>query len=135
YIDRTKFYKVREINDSLPYVQLQGKITRLSKSGEKRSERLVAEFSDETGSIELIWFKGIKWIAGAVELNKEYIIFGKPTRFKSRYNIVHPEFEPAAEYQKNFFSSLQAVYPATERLTSSGLGSKAIWKLQITLFR
>jgi ATP-dependent DNA helicase RecG len=129
YVDKTKFYTVKEITDELPYVQLKGIITRLEKKGEGRSKRLIAYFQDESGKMELVWFKGIQWVEKKIQLNIPYIIFGRPTRFQNSYNIAHPELELVSEAQKSFSSSLEPVYNTTEKLKAKGLDSKAISKI------
>ena len=78
YIDRTKIYKISEINADFPYVQFKGKITKLEEKGQKRNKRLVACFADNTSSIELVWFKGIRWIKSSIKINEEYIAFDDP---------------------------------------------------------
>ena len=83
YIDRSKFYKVKEINEELPYVQLKGKIVKTELLGEKQSRRFVAYLKDDTGVIELVWFQGAKWLEGKFKPDTEYIVLGKPTEFRS----------------------------------------------------
>lgn len=132
YVDRSKFYKVREVNESLPYVQLRGFITNLQTIGEKRSQRMTATFRDETGILELVWFKGINWVKKSLEANKEYIIFGKPTEFNGRINIVHPELEAANEFSDTM-SAMQPVYNSSEKMKLHFLDSKGISKIQKTI--
>ena len=133
YIDKTKFYKIKEVNDDLPFVQIIGKITSKSVIGKGRTSRLVATLEDETGRIELVWFKGVKWITDSLQLNQTYVVFGKASRFQSRFNIAHPEFELLSEYKKQQTSSLEGVYSSTDKLNSKNLNSKGILKLQRTL--
>lgn len=133
YVDRTKFYKVKEVNADLPYVQLKGRLVSIAVAGEKRKKRLVGKLQDDTGAIELVWFAGIKWLKDALQLNKEYVVFGKVTDFKGRLNMAHPEMESAADADKSAPSALQAVYNTTEKLKSRGLDSKGILRLQKTL--
>jgi ATP-dependent DNA helicase RecG len=133
YVDRSKFYKVNEVNDDLPYVQLMGKLIRWEKIGEKRAGRLVGTFRDESGTMELVWFRGTKWISTSLELNKEYVVFGKPSKFNQRYNIVHPEMELASTFRQLKRTALHAVYPSTDKLNNAGLNSRAILKLQQNL--
>ena len=96
YVDRTKFYKIKELNADLPFVQLRGKIssTQNITTGKKR---LVANFSDETGTIELVWFQGMKWILPKLKAGTEFIVFGKPQKFKNTFSISHPEMEEATD--------------------------------------
>ncbi|MDP4265815.1 MAG: ATP-dependent DNA helicase RecG [Bacteroidota bacterium] len=134
YVDRSKFYKISELNDDLPYVQLIGKIIDIELLGKNTSSRLVANFTDGTGIIELIWFKGIKWIKDSIKKNTLYIVFGKATSFKGIFNIAHPEIELANDENLKIISSLQPVYNSTEKLKSKGLDSKGISKLIRQLF-
>ena len=111
YVDRTKFYKIKEINADLPYVQLRGKIVRTEMIGTKGTQRFVATFADETGKLELIWFQGKKWISEKIKphLTNEYIVFGKPNIFNGRFNISHPEIDLVSEENTTFASALQAL--------------------------
>ena len=88
YVDKSKFYKISEINSDSLYVQLKGKIIHFQKVGKLRSERLVAILQDESGEIELVWFKGIKWVLEKLRLNEEYVVFGKPSVFKNHLRIL-----------------------------------------------
>ncbi|MBT6766157.1 MAG: ATP-dependent DNA helicase RecG, partial [Prolixibacteraceae bacterium] len=97
YIDRTKFYKISEIHSQMPYIQVKGEIRNLKTIGPGNKERLSARFFDETGSIELIWFRSVKWQKENLKLNKEYIVFGKPAEFGGNINVVHPEMETEEE--------------------------------------
>lgn len=127
YTDRTKFYKVKEITTGMPYVQLIGRISSVSAAGKGYKQRLNALFGDDTGSIELVWFKGVKYIAKSLKTDVDYILFGKPSLFNGRVNVVHPELEKYAEAEKKSYTSgLQAAYPTTEKMKSSFLNSKAV---------
>lgn len=129
YIDRTRFYKIREIDPELPFVQVSGTLTGKSLTGDRRNKRLVAYLQDETGMLELVWFQGIKWIEKNLQTGAEYIAAGKPTLFKSRINIVHPEMELRTESRPELQTALQPVYPSTEKLKTFFLDSKGIMKL------
>lgn len=133
YVDRTRFYKVSEITAELPYVQLRGRIVKAHTGGEKRATRLSATFQDDSGTLELVWFRGIKWVLEKLKPNHEYIVFGKPTMFNNRFNIAHPELDIASDDKIHVESALQGVYPATEKLKAKGLDSKGIGKLIRTL--
>ncbi|MBU0489689.1 MAG: ATP-dependent DNA helicase RecG, partial [Bacteroidetes bacterium] len=135
YVDKTRFYTISELEPEMPYVQIRGKIVAFELIGEKRARRLVAEFTDGQGSIELVWFQGIKWIKDKLKVDAEYVIFGKPGVFKGRYNISHPEIETIAEFQGGMQSAFQPVYSSTEFLKSKGLESRGIMKLVATLFQ
>lgn len=134
YIDRTKFYSVREINDGMPYVQISGKIESFEVVGIGSKARLNAVFYDETGSIDLIWFKGIKFIQPTLKPGKELIVFGKPSTFNGRINIVHPEIEVPDASKQNIAGFVQAFYNTSEKMKKNFLTSRAILKLQYTLF-
>ncbi|NLN30897.1 MAG: ATP-dependent DNA helicase RecG, partial [Bacteroidales bacterium] len=93
YIDRTRFYRISELEPDLPHVQIRGHIRGFYSEGEGRGKRLVADFGDDTGTIRLIWFRGTRWITGTYGPGPEYIVFGKPGVFNGQINIVHPEIE------------------------------------------
>lgn len=133
YIDKSKFYKIREISNSSAYIQLKGKISNIKQIGENRGRRLTAILSDETGTIELVWFRGIKWIKDSIKETQEYTVFGKPTLFNNKYNIAHPEIEASDKDEQSLGESLQPFYNSTEKLKAKGLGNKAIGKLTKTL--
>jgi ATP-dependent DNA helicase RecG len=135
YVDRTKFYKVKDITEDLPFVQLRGKITSTRNVGVKRAQRFVATFADDTGKMELVWFQGAKWIAEKIKPHQtnEYIVFGKPTLFNGVFNISHPEIELVSEENTTLASALQAVYNSSERLKSKALDTKGIARLQKAL--
>ncbi len=133
YIDRSRIYKISEVVDELPYIQLVGRIVRFEEVGVGRSKRLTAIFSDDTGMVELVWFKGIKWVSKSLRLNTKYLVFGKATLFNGRFNIAHPELEEYKPDAEKVNSSLQAAYNTTEKLKNNFLTSKAIYKLQQTL--
>lgn len=134
YIDRTRFYKINELDPELPYVQILGRITGKEQIGEKHKKRLVARLTDETGSIELVWFQSLKWVDENVTKGKVYIVFGKPTVFNGSFSISHPELENyprPATITGNL--TLQPVYHSTEKLKKFFLDSKGIQKLQTLL--
>lgn len=134
YIDRTKFYKISEINPDMQYVQLKGKITSIETiQGKGRNQRLSAIFTDGTGVLELIWFTGIKWIKAGLFVDSEYVIFGRPSIFNGKLNMAHPELELLRDHAASPQGKLQAVYSTTEKAKNSGLDSKGISKLAITL--
>ena len=133
YIDRSKFHAVAELNEDLPYVQLKGVITRIQLHGGKRVTRMSATFRDQTGTMELVWFQGIRWIREAVKENTEYIVFGKPGFFNGRFSMIHPEMEEAAKAEKFSGPSLTGVYSTTEKCKAKGLDTKALQKLMRSL--
>jgi ATP-dependent DNA helicase RecG len=131
YIDRTRFYKINELSEELPYVQILGRITAKEEIGEKHKKRIVAKLSDETGLMELVWFQSLKWVTENILTGKVYIIFGKPTLFNGTFSISHPEVESYPR-QSNVVGNLhlQPVYSTTEKLKKFLLDSKGIQKLQ-----
>jgi len=133
YIDKSKIYKINEINSDSAFIQLKGKITNIQTVGQKRAKRMVATFVDDSGEIELVWFKGIKWLSSYIKPNVEYIVFGKPTKFKNQYNITHPELDLAGESLVANQINLEAVYHTTEKLSNKGLTAKGIFKIQKNL--
>ena len=130
YVDRSVFHRVREITEELTQVQLRGVLGPLKLVGEKQGRRLTASLTDATGTIELVWFKGIKWLQSSLKPGQEYVVFGKPNVFMGRFNLAHPELEPAAVWDQGLDAALQPVYSTTEKLVAKGLTSRAIWKLQ-----
>lgn len=131
YEDRSQFHKISDINELQSSVQLIGQIRNISIIGSGRKQRLTAVFSDESGSIELVWFKGIKWISGIIKPGIDYVVFGKPALFGGRFNIAHPEIEKLSESKPE--QSLQPVYHSTEKLRHKGLDSKGILRIQKSL--
>ncbi|MBL4605102.1 MAG: ATP-dependent DNA helicase RecG [Flavobacteriaceae bacterium] len=124
YIDKTKFYKINELVNNSSEVQIIGQITELRTVNQKKGSRLVAKFRDDTGVMELVWFRGHKWLKDAIKVNTPYIIYGKLNHFKGTFSIVHPEMDLYTETQRKLQSKLQPVYPSTEKLTNSGLSNK-----------
>jgi ATP-dependent DNA helicase RecG len=135
YIDRTKFYRISELDPELPYVQIKGKITGYSTEGRGTGKRLVADFRDESGSVKLVWFRGVRWITQTYTPGTEYIVFGKPGIFNGMINIIHPEIESSGKAAERMASALQAQYSTTEKLKDHFLGSKAISRLMGTLIK
>lgn len=133
YIDKSKFHRVAELNEDLPYVQLKGTISKVQLHGGKRVTRMTAVFRDESGQMDLVWFQGIRWIRDVIKANMEYIVFGKPGFFNGRFNIIHPELEEAAKAEQFHGPSLTGVYSTTEKCKAKGLDTKALQKLMKVL--
>lgn len=129
YVDRSKYYKIKDINSDSTYIQLTGKLTGIQLMGKPRSERLVAFLEDDTGVIELVWFKGAKWMVNKLMTNEEYVVFGKPTLFNGKFNIPHPEIETVSSQKEDLGEKLRPFYSSTDKLKSKGLDSKGISKL------
>lgn len=128
YVDRTKFISIKEIKDETEYVQIKGIVDRLEITGLKQAKRLVVVFRDNTGTMELVFFKGYNWMAQKLQTGKEYIVFGKPTEFKGRFNLAHPDIDLVTDDLLNQQSAFQAVYNSTEKLKVRGLDSEGIRK-------
>ncbi|WP_106132348.1 ATP-dependent DNA helicase RecG [Mongoliibacter ruber] len=128
YEDRTKFFKIREISEDVENVQLIAKIRKVESIGEGRKKRLVAHIFDETGEMELTWFKGAQWVVKKLVPGVPFVFFGKPNRYGRKISIAHPEMEPLSQVQeeKSFF---QPVYSTTEKLRARYLDSKGISKI------
>jgi ATP-dependent DNA helicase RecG len=134
YIDRTRFYKISELEPDLPLVQIVGRITGKETIGEKHKKRIVVKFSDESGTIELVWFQSLKWVEDNVERGKVYIAFGKPTIFNGQFSISHPDLETYPRPQTLTGNlTLQPIYNSTEKLKKRFLDSKGIQQLQRVL--
>ncbi|MDD2797319.1 MAG: ATP-dependent DNA helicase RecG [Bacteroidales bacterium] len=134
YIDRSVMHRVRDIKEDMLYVQLKGKILSFESMGEGMSKRLIAKFSDGTGVIELVWFKGIKFILSKYKVNTEYVVFGKPNAFNHKINLPHPDLDNIDEDLEKQAGALQGFYNTTEKMKNHFLNSKMIQKLMYNLF-
>ena len=132
YVDRSRFYKVSEINGDMPYIQLKGRVVLFDIVGEGRTRRLIGKFTDGTGTIDLVWFQGIKYVTDRYRVGQEFIIFGKPTEFANDYSIVHPDIDPV-ENASQVANGLVPFYNTTERMKKSFLNSRAIQNIQYSL--
>ena len=135
YIDRTRYYKINELQNNVAEVQIIGKIINV-KTVEfgKNQKRLVATFVDDTGQMELVWFQGHKWIRESLKLNEICVIFGKCTSFGNTFNMAHPEIELMVEHQQSLRSAMQPVYPSTETLANRGISNRVFNKMMQQLF-
>ncbi len=132
--DRTRVYKISEVDDSLVSIQIKGKITKFEIMGIAHKKRLIGHFTDDSGTLELIWFQGIQWTLDKIKTNVEYRVFGKPNRFGSKISIPHPEIEPIlTETEKTNY--LYPVYPLSEKLRARHVDNKFIVKLQQELLK
>ena len=134
YIDRTQFFKIKDLKQDLLSAQVKGRLTQMKEEGIGRKTRLKAYFQDDTGGVELVWFAGIKWIKGSLKIGGEYVLFGKPASFNNKITFSHPELTPLLDFVNQNQAKLQAVYPSTEKLKKRGLDSKGFIKLLRTLF-
>jgi ATP-dependent DNA helicase RecG len=129
YIDRSRIFTIREVDATLTFIQLKGKITSFKVEGQRYRQRLVALFTDGTGSIELVWFQGIQWVTRNYQINTPYIVFGRPSVYNHKLSIAHPEIEPAGVDDDRLYSPMQPQYSSTEKLKNNFLTSKALHKL------
>lgn len=134
YIDRSRIYYVHEIDGNMPYIQLKGKIISFETLGDGPQRRLVGHFTDGTGVIDLVWFRGIKYITGKYKLHEEYIVFGKPGSFNGRVNIAHPDVDTPEDIQLSTMG-LQPYYYTTDKMKRSYLNSHAIEKMMATVVK
>lgn len=134
YIDRTRYYKINELQRHTAEVQIIGKITGFREVAQKRGKRLVADFRDETGVMELVWFRGQKWIRENLNVNQSYVIFGKTNWYNGKFSMPHPEVELLTEHESHLRSAMQAIYPSTEKLSNKGITNKVVTKIMQQLF-
>ena len=134
YIDRSRIYSISEIDSSMAYIQLRGRIIRTSTAGTGKGARLVATLRDDSGTIDLVFFKGVKWIQDKISPAREYIVFGKPSLFNGSWNMVHPELDPVGDSGTSSWpSTLIGIYSSTDRLRNNGISIKVFARLQQTL--
>lgn len=130
YLDRTKYYTIKELSPSIASeVQIIGKIIHLKTVEQKKGKRLVATFTDGERTMELVWFQGLKWIKEKLQINVQYVVFGKTNYFNGVYTMSHPEIEFLEDYKAQQKSVLQPVYPSSEKLSQRGITNRAIQKM------
>lgn len=134
YIDRTQFYKINALQRNNAEVQIVGQITEIKEVGQKRGKRLVATFRDDTGKIDLVWFRGQKWIRERLKLHTDYVVFGKTTLFNGIFNMAHPDMELKTDFDKSLSTAIQPIYPSTEKLSNRGISNRVVCKLMEHLF-
>ncbi len=129
YIDKTSYHKISEIQSINSEIQIIGKISDLKEVGIGKKKRLVAKFVDDTGSIDLVWFKTNRWLIDSIKLNTEYIAYGKLNSYNGKHSIAHPELELYNNENVKKRTKLTAVYPSTELLNRRGITNKVILNL------
>ncbi len=134
YIDKSKFYTISEIQNEQFFIQFIGKVSHIQLVDFQKRKRLTAIARDATGQIELVWFQGVQWWQKLLREGAEYIIFGKPTYFQNKFNLVHPELELKSEANLNARNAFEPVYSSTEKLKKKGIDSRGIFQLQKNLF-
>ena len=128
HVDRSKFYHISECTEKMPYIQIIGEIIQFEYVGEGRATRLTAIFTDGTGTIELVWFKGTKYIEKSIKPRTRYIVFGKPSRFGSKINIAHPDIELYSDMNLRRSTGIQSMYNSTDKMKKNYLSSDNIRK-------
>ncbi|HAT69606.1 MAG TPA: ATP-dependent DNA helicase RecG, partial [Flavobacteriaceae bacterium] len=134
YIDKTKYYKISELQRNSADVQVIGKITHIKTVEQKRGKRLVADFIDDTGKMELVWFRGHKWIKENLKLNTAYVIYGKVNHYNGTFSMPHPEMELYATHKEEVKIAMQPVYSSTEKLTNKGITQRFMGKMMQQVF-
>ena len=134
HVDKTKVTPIVDLNASMEYVQVQGRLWHYEEIGERGTKRLIAYLKDETGVIELAWFKGLNWIEKILKQDESYLAFGRLTFFMGKPQIVHPELEPVKSQSTAIRNFLEPIYPTTEKLKTKGLNGRQIGKLTKDLF-
>ncbi|MBN1144603.1 MAG: ATP-dependent DNA helicase RecG [Bacteroidales bacterium] len=129
YIDRSRIYLIREIDATQTFIQIKGRITTFRVEGQRHKQRLVASFTDGTGTIELVWFQGAQWVTRNYQVNTEYVVFGRPAVYNHKLSIAHPEIEIPGKEETALYTPLQPQYSTTEKLKNSFLSSKAIHRI------
>ncbi|MFC4721641.1 ATP-dependent DNA helicase RecG [Geojedonia litorea] len=134
YLDRTRYYKINDLQRNSAEVQIIGVITGFKELPQKRGKLLVATFKDETGIMDLVWFRGHKWIRDSIKLNTKYVVFGKTNWFNGVFNMPHPEMELLEDHESNLRSAMQPIYPSTEKLTNKGITNRVVNNIMQQLF-
>ena len=134
YIDRSRFHKINELSDSGADVQVIGRLVQLKQVPMKRGKRLVGILQDETGTLELVWFRGYKYLSEQLKVNEVYVAFGRISRYQSQWNMAHPELELKSRFEGQQRSALQAVYPSTEMLGKKGVTQRLFRAIQQQAF-
>lgn len=133
YVDRTKIYKISEVQPDFAFVQIKGQFISAGMVGEGRAKRFVAEFSDGLNSIEAVWFQGASWIQKKIVPGRDYVLFGKPSQFGKSVNMAHPEIMLWEEFKKEQVAGLQPIYSTTDKLKKKNLDSRGIQRIIYSL--
>ena len=133
YIDRTNFYKIKEIEKSSSDVQIIGKFLELRFHNNSKNNRLIGVFTDGEKKIEIVWFRATKWIEKSIKLNTDYVIYGKPNWFSNSFSIAHPELDLLKDYKNKFIKGLLPIYSSNERILSKGITNKFFREILLNL--
>ena len=134
YIDRSKYQKISNLENTNSYVQIIGKFIDFRHSENSKDKRLISLFSDNNGEIEIIWFRGIKWIEKSIKVNHKYVIYGKLNWYNNKFSIIHPEIELLEKHNKSLRNNLLPIYSSTESLVSKGINNKLFRDLIFNIF-
>lgn len=134
YLDKTQYYKINQLQRSNSDVQIVGKVINLKTIEQKKGKRLVATFVDDTGKIELVWFRGQKWLKENIKINEPYVIFGKCNWYNGVFSMPHPEMELLAAHEAGLKVFMQPIYPSTEKLSAKGITNRVLSKLMQQVF-
>lgn len=134
YIDKTRYYTINQLERTNAEVQLIGKIIHMKTVEQQKGKRLVATFADESGEMELVWFRGIRWLRDSLQLNTPYVIFGKVQWYNGRFSMPHPEMEVLATHEQGLKVAMQPVYPSTEKLSKGGITNRVLNRMMQQLF-
>lgn len=135
YVDRSRFYMIRDIADESQYIQIKGQFISFEKIGEGRGQRLSARFTDGDQIIEVVWFKGLRFVIDKYRVGVNYVLFGRPTLFNRNYNFVHPDIELLSENQAVRQMNWQPFYNTSEKMKNGFLNSKAIQNILLPVVR
>ena len=122
YLDRSKFHRIADLTEDMEYVMVRGKFISFAEHGEGAKRRLVALFSDGSAAMEVVWFHRIQYIKGSYRIGTEYVLFGRPQKFKQHYSMTHPEIDSIEKALE--MKSFRGVYPLTEGLRNKGVSSR-----------
>jgi len=134
YIDKTKYFKINEVSPNSSEVQIVGRLVGLQDVKQKRGSRLVGTFVDDTGKIDLVWFRATTWLKKSLKINQIYVVFGKVTKFGTTLNMAHPEMELLEDHKRSLRTAMQAVYPSTEKLSKANFTSRTMSRIMQALF-
>jgi len=135
YIDRSRFHPINQLPNTNAEVQIKGVITSIEYVQQKRGKRMVAHFQDETGSMQLVWFRGYQWLRDSMRLNQPYVIFGRINWFKGQASMPHPEMELEHVFQQGVKAAFYPIYPSSEKLINKGVSQRVIQKLVASLLQ
>ncbi len=122
YLDKSKVFKISQLEESSIEIQLKGRITQVQEVQTGKTKRLSAKFNDDTGTMDLVWFQYSKWLKEQLPINREVYIFGKINVFNRQFSMPHPEIE--VEEKKEGENRLKPIYPSSEKLTKRGLNQR-----------